>query len=112
MLAKYHLSQHWNIHAGPQFGFLLCAIEIRKAKSGETDDNFNEGKKNVSDRFRPFYISLFVGSEYLINEKMGIQARFYISFFDKIKNNAGDSEGTYPLIFQFTYAYKFFRLPK
>jgi len=106
----FHINQHWNIQAGPQFGFLLCAKEIRKVKSGDPYDTFSEGTKNVKSRFRTLYISFFVGSEYEINQKMAIQARFYFSFFDKIKNSAGDSEGTYPLIFQFTYAYKFFSL--
>lgn len=112
LIAKFNINQHWNVQAGPQFGFLLCAKEIRKVKRGVAPESFNEGTKNVYDRYRPFYISFFVGSEYEINQKMAVQARFYFSFFDKIKNNAGDSEGTYPLIFQFTYAYKFFTVPK
>lgn len=110
LIAKYIINQHWNVQTGPQFGFLLCAKEIRKVKSGDAPDSFNEGTKNVYDRFRPFYISFFVGSEYLINEKMGVQGRFYFSGMDKIRNDAGDSEGTYPLVFQFTFSYKFYSL--
>jgi len=113
LLAKFNISNKWNVHAGPQIGILLCAKEIRKIKSGTpaTSDN-SEVTRNIKGRLKPVYISFFIGGEYRINEKMAVEARFYSSFFDNVKKNAGDSEGTYPLIFQFTYAYKFFRLPK
>lgn len=112
LIAKYIINHHWNIQIGPQFGLLLCAKEIRKVKSGDAPDSFNDGTKNVYDRYRPLYTSFFIGTEYQITENMGVQGRFYSSFFDKIKNSGGDSEGTYPLIFQFTYSYKFYSLKK
>lgn len=111
LLARYHISKRWHIHAGPQFGFILCAKEIRKVKSGiPAEGQTPEGTRNIKGRLRPFYISFFVGGEYAINEKMHIQARFYSSFFDNVKKNAGDSEGTYPLVFQFTYAFKLYNI--
>lgn len=112
LIAKYRINQHWTVQTGPQFGFLLSAKEIRKVKSGDAPGSFNDGTKNVHVRYRPFYTSFFIGTEYLITENMGVQGRFYSSFFDKIKNSGGDSEGTYPLIFQFTFSYKFYSLKK
>jgi hypothetical protein len=92
-----------NIQLGPQLGLRLAASENRRIKSGEPSltDNF-AGTRRFNNRIKFFYPSFTVGAGYQLDEMTEVQGRLYFSIFDNVKRNAGDSEGTYPLILQFT----------
>lgn len=106
VLAKYHYTDKLNFHGGMQLGLRLLAQEKRRIVSGTPSFSDNsEGIRKFNNRIKLFYPSFVVGAEYDLTDELSAQARFVFSFFDNVKRKAGDSEGTYPLILQFSVSY-------
>jgi hypothetical protein len=106
LLVRYHYTEKLNFHGGMQMGLRLLAQEKRRIVSGmpSITDN-SEGIRKQHHRVKLFYPSFVVGAGYELTDQISAQARFIFSFFDNIKRNAGDSEGTYPLILQLSVSY-------
>lgn len=107
VLIGYPLNDQLSIQAGPQLGLRLSAKESREIKSGTPAPSDNSaGTRNFSKRIKLIYPSLAVGASYQIQDNLAIQARFLSSIFDNVTRNGGDSEGTFPLIFQLSLSYE------
>lgn len=113
VLAKYKLKEKWGVHGGAQVGVLLAAKEVRVIKSGTPAPTDNSaGTRSFYQRIKPVYFTLLIGAEYQLKEHLGAQVRIISSPFDNVRKNAGDSEGTFPLIFQLTVAHSLSHLLK
>lgn len=109
VLVKFHLQgiEGLNLQAGLQLGVRLAAKENRRIKSGTPAPTDNSaGTRVFNQRIKLIYPSLTVGAGYPIADKLTGDVRFYYSPFDNVKKNAGDSEGTFPLIMQLTVSYQ------
>ncbi|MEM7372696.1 MAG: porin family protein [Bacteroidota bacterium] len=107
ILIGYALNEQLSLQAGPQIGVRLFAKENRKIKSGTPSPSDNSaGTRNFSKRIKLIYPSLTAGATYQLMDKLAVQARIFSSIFDNVTRNGGDSEGTFPLIFQLTVSYE------
>lgn len=106
LLIRYRLCNSFHLLGGPRLGININAEEVRDIKSGEPSPTDNSaGTRDQSDRIKTFYPGLLVGGEYAVTDRVSAHGRAYYSFFDNVKKNAGDSEGTYPLMFQLSVGY-------
>ena len=106
LLIRYQLCNSFFLLGGPRFAININAQEVRDIKSGEPSLTDNSaGTRDLNDRLNPFYPGLLVGGEYTVNDRVSAHGRAYYGFFDNVKKDAGDSEGTYPLMFQLAVSY-------
>ncbi|MDW3652858.1 MAG: porin family protein [Bacteroidia bacterium] len=111
LLIKYELKDQLTLLFGPQIGFRISAKESRKIKAGTpAPSDTSAGTRDLSNRIKVVYPSLVAGAEYALTEQLKAQARVGFSMFDIVKRNAGDSEGTYPLILQIGISYHIFQV--
>ena len=95
ILARIYAIDSWSFEAGAKI-----AIKISETGLGRNS-------RNNSNRYKPVWPGLVVGTHYLFNSNWGAQFRFNYSPSDLVKANAGDTEGTSSIVFQFSAIYLF-----
>ncbi|MEO0585859.1 MAG: outer membrane beta-barrel protein [Bacteroidota bacterium] len=101
LLLQKQVADRLELHGGTQLGLRLAAKEVRTIQSGEpSPSDRSEGTRGFNSRIKYIFPSVIFGGEYLLNDRLAAQARFQFSYVDNVKRTAGDSEGTYPFIFQ------------
>ncbi|MBF6607251.1 MAG: PorT family protein [Flavobacterium sp.] len=73
IMAKYYVTEAFNIHAGPQVGFLMSAkYDYEVSGAGESES----GDEDVKDQYKSIDFGLGFGLGYNFGENFGVEARY------------------------------------
>ena len=103
VLAKYKFAPGWNVHLGPQIGFLLNAeSEIEASMDGETVTETEDIKNYISS----VDYGLSGGLGYELEMGIFFDARYYLGLSDISDDNNAD-ESVQNNVIQLSVGYKF-----
>ncbi|MBF6607252.1 MAG: PorT family protein [Flavobacterium sp.] len=93
LMAKYYVTDAFNIHAGPQIGFLMSA---------------KFGGEDVKERYKSFDFGFGIGTGYNFRENFGIEARYNAGMVNIAaeQDGGGDYKESNSVI-QLSFLYKF-----
>lgn len=102
IMAKYYVTEGFNIQAGPQVGFLMSAKADAEASAGGMSESVEE---DVKDQMETIDFGVNVGLGYNFGENFGVEARYNIGMSNLYKDS-GDFKATNSVI-QISVGYRF-----
>lgn len=100
LMLKFYPVGGFNLHVGPQFGFLLDGER-------EYDSFFGSGSQDITEHYKNSDISISVGGGYDFDFGLGLDVRYNIGVKDI--NNAANGETVNSRIFLVSVGWNFFR---
>lgn len=116
VLAKFYPTKGFNIHVGPQIGFLLSATNKYSEWTFETDQDMSYDV-DVKDHFKNLDVGIAMGLGYELEAGLNFTARYILGVSD-INDYKGVSEFDYEetstdkiknQVFQFALGYSFIK---
>jgi hypothetical protein len=95
-LAKYNITDSFNLELGPQIGFLVSA----KEKSGGNTTDMKDATKSTD-------FSLVLGAGYGIGSSVVLDARYNFGLTQLQKDLGSGESASKNSVFQFSVGYKF-----
>ncbi len=102
IMAKYYVTESFNIHAGPQVGFLLSAkAEYEMSGAGASES----GDEDVKDDFKSIDFGLGLGLGFTFAENFEVGARYNAGLSNIVEDS--DDYKVNNSVIQVSFAYKF-----
>lgn len=103
VLAKFYVNSGFNLHAGPQFDFLLSAKEDWELSY---NGNIESGDDDIKDDIKNLDFGFVFGLGYDFSSGFGLDARYMLGV-SELANSPEDGVKTNSKGFQFTLSYVF-----
>jgi len=116
IMAKYYVTEEFNIQAGPQISFLLTSKDNFKGSNlllpdGSINDtvfNNTNNSVNTKEDYKNIDFGLNFGVEYKMNNRISFDLRYNLGLTDLVKNRANNNDNTMKnSVFSFSVDYTF-----